>query len=335
MEISEKANTGEIQKLIQRLQWAGLQVCHANEGTKHRLAIIGQNMSELDLQQISTMPIVEKVLPSKQPYKLAGSEFKKSRTVINVKGRMIGAGHLTVIAGPCSVESKEQIRLSAQIVAQAGATFLRGGAFKPRTSPYSFQGLGEDGLMLLQNAADDYGLLSISEVMDTSDIELVAQYVDILQIGARNMQNFSLLKKLGKVGKPILLKRGMSATYKDLLMSAEYILNAGNEKVILCERGIRTFEDYARNTFDVAAVPILRELSHLPVFADPSHGTGLRKMVCPMACAAVAADDGLMIEVHPNPDQALSDAEQTIGPVDFGHLMDCIGKVKDTVDRFS
>lgn len=265
---------------------------------------------------------------SNQPYKFARHEFKKDRTVITVKGHSIGDGHLTVIAGPCSIESEEQIHSSAKIVAECGAQILRGGAFKPRTSPYSFQGLGEQGLIMMKKAADEFGLLSISEVMDTADIDLIAYYVDILQIGSRNMQNFSLLKKLGRVKKPIFLKRGMSATYKEFLLAAEYILNAGNEEVILCERGIRTFESYTKNTMDIAAIPILRELSHLPIFADPSHGTGIRNLVLPMALAAVAAGtDGLMIEMHPNPEQALSDADQAIEPQDFAKLMAQLNKV--------
>jgi len=319
VELSENAPAIDIQKLIERLKWAGLHVSFVQEGVYRRLAIIGK---DIDLKYLANLPLVKKIVPSKQPYKLAGSDFKKERTVINVKGHSIGDGTLTVIAGPCSIESEEQIYACAKIVAENGAKILRGGAFKPRTSPYSFQGLGEEGLIFLQKAAAEYGLLTISEVMDTADIELLTQYADILQVGARNMQNFSLLKRLGQCKKPVFLKRGMSATYKDLLMAAEYILSSGNEQVILCERGIRTFEDYTRNTMDIAAIPILKELSHLPVFADPSHGTGLRNMVLPMSCAAVAAGaDGLMIEVHPNPDKAYSDAEQTIGPEAFAILM--------------
>lgn len=240
---------------------------------------------------------------------------------------------LTVIAGPCSIESEDQIHLTAQKVAAAGANILRGGAFKPRTSPYDFQGLGEEGLRYLQSAAKQNNLLCISEVMDTQEIDLVAKYVDILQVGSRNMQNFSLLKQVGKVGKPVLLKRGFSATYHEFLMAAEYILQSGNPNVILCERGIRTFETHSRNTLDLAAIPILKELSHLPIIIDPSHGTGLRYAVTPMAMAAVAAGaDGIMIEVHPFPDQAISDAKQTISTEMFFLLMQKIKKIANAVD---
>lgn len=249
-------------------------------------------------------------------------ENKKLRTIISLKNQTIGHGTLTVIAGPCSVESEEQIHETAFHVKKAGATILRGGAFKPRTSPHDFQGLGETGLKYLKSAAEQNNLLCISEVMDTQEIDLVASYVDILQVGSRNMQNFSLLKQVGKSGKPVLLKRGFSATYKEFLLAAEYILQSGNPHVILCERGIRTFESYTRNTLDLAAVPILKELSHLPVIIDPSHGTGLRNLVAPMAKAALACGaDGIMIEVHPTPDLSISDARQTISPEAFSDLM--------------
>lgn len=259
-------------------------------------------------------------------YKLVGRDG--DRLVIEIGDVRIGEGNLTLIAGPCSVESEEQIDQTAEAVAKAGAHILRGGAFKPRTSPYDFQGLGEEGLRLLQKAGKAHGLLTISEVMDVENIERVAAYVDILQVGSRNMQNFSLLKRLGQTDYPILLKRGAAATCHELLMAAEYILSGGNERVILCERGIRTFETMTRNTLDLSAIPILQTLSKLPVIVDPSHGTGVRELVAPMACAAVAAGaDGLMIEVHPNPDQALSDAAQTIDPSAFAAL---VKKIKIT-----
>lgn len=257
----------------------------------------------------------------KEKFVLAGIAARE-KTVIEIKGKKVGGEELFVIAGPCSIESKEQMELCAQIAYREGAQCLRGGAFKPRTSPYDFQGRGEEGLVMLRDAAAKYNLSTISEVMDASQIDLVASYVDILQIGSRNMHNFSLLKELGRVKNPILLKRGFAATYQDLLFAAEYIMNAGNPNVILCERGIRTFETYTRNTLDLNAVPALKELTHLPVVVDPSHGTGRRSLVGSMACAAVAAGaDGIMIEMHPHPDQALTDAAQTIGPGAFQKLM--------------
>ncbi len=267
---------------------------------------------------------------SKLPFLFNGSGHggKKERLVIEVKGVRIGGGTPVVIAGPCSVESKEQIHECARQVKALGGTLLRGGAFKPRTSPYSFQGLGEKGLRFLEEAGRIHGLVTVSEAMDTESVDLVAAHVDILQVGARNMQNFSLLKKLGKINKPVLLKRGFAATYQDLLLAAEYILDGGNSQVILCERGIRTFETYTRYTLDIAAVPVLHELSHLPVIVDPSHGTGMRQLVIPMACAAIAAGaDGLMIEVHPNPDAAISDSKQTISPAEFSTLMRLVNKL--------
>ena len=255
-------------------------------------------------------------------YTLASRDHHSANTLIHVNTLTIGDGKLVVIAGPCSIESEQQIEQTAACVASAGATILRGGAFKPRTSPYDFQGLGELGLQFMQKAAKSHGLLTVSEVMAIEDIDLVANYVDILQVGARNMQNFSLLKRLGQINKPILLKRGMAATYQEFLMAAEYILAAGNSEVILCERGIRTFEIETRNTLDLSAVPMLQALSHLPVIVDPSHGTGVRHAVGPMSCAAVAAGcAGVMIEVHPDPDNSVTDAKQAISPDMFHTLM--------------
>lgn len=257
------------------------------------------------------------------PYHLARREARSDRTRVRVGDIEIGGDQLVVIAGPCSVESEQQIHTAARMVAEAGAHILRGGCYKPRTSPYSFQGLGEEGLRYLRAAGRAVGLPVVSEVMEGELADLVADYVDILQVGSRNMQNFSLLKRLGKVDKPVLLKRGFSATYEDLLMAAEYLLEGGNEQVILCERGIRTFEEYTRNTLDLAAVPVLKELSHLPVIVDPSHGTGRRDLVLPMARAAVVAGaDGVMIEVHPDPDHSLSDPQQTLSAEAFGSLME-------------
>ncbi|GAB4224188.1 MAG: 3-deoxy-7-phosphoheptulonate synthase [Gammaproteobacteria bacterium] len=258
----------------------------------------------------------------KESYKLAAKNYQTSLSHYNFNGRKIGKGNCMIIAGPCSIESAPQMLAIAQHVSQAGATVLRGGAFKPRTSPYAFQGLGEPALKYMRQAAEQYNLLCVSEVMSREQLPLLEAYVDILQIGARNMQNFDLLKAVGNSRKPVVLKRGFAATYQEFLLAAEYILEGGNSQVILCERGIRTFETGSRNTLDLAAIPILRELTHLPIIIDPSHGTGLRHAVAPMAKAALAAGaDGLMIEVHTEPDQSISDADQTISTTMFAHLM--------------
>src|SRR5690606_15445805 len=265
---------------------------------------------------------VERCVRIVQPYKLASRQFRPEPTGVEVGGRRIGGSELTVIAGPCAVESEEQIVTAARMVKEAGATMLRGGAFKPRTSPYSFQGLAEEGLRLLAVARAETGLPVVTEVMDTEDVELVAEYADMLQIGARNMQNFPLLKEAGRSGKPVLLKRGLSATIEEWLMAAEYIISAGNPNVVLCERGIRTFETATRNTLDLNAVPVVKELSHLPIIVDPSHGTGKWRYVTPMARAAVAAGaDGLMVEVPPDPENAVSDGQQSLKPEKFRELM--------------
>ena len=323
--LKEHTSTQVVDELLAKLAWMSLHGVPREENGRYSIAIVNGADSHTDFKHFLNFPCVESILPLTQKFKLAGREFKKGRTVIKINEHTIGGGIFAVMAGPCSIESEEQIHQTAALVAAAGANILRGGAFKPRTSPYDFQGLGEVGLQYMRAAADKNKLLCVSEVMDTQDIDLVANYVDILQIGARNMQNFSLLKQVGKAGKPILLKRGLSATYTDFLMAAEYILQTGNPNVILCERGIRTFETYARNTLDLAAVPILRELSHLPIIIDPSHGTGIRSIVPPMACAAIAAGcDGIMVEVHPQPDQALSDAKQTISPETFTEMMNLV-----------
>lgn len=331
--LDENATEKDVADLIRRLDWMSLQGVPTQENGRYCIAIVSGSDKFTHFEDFLVLPHVEKVVPFTQKTKLAGREFKKERTVIQIKDVAIGGGVLAVMAGPCSIESEDQIHQTAAIVAAAGANILRGGAFKPRTSPYDFQGLGEPGLRYMQSAAQKNNLLSVSEVMDTKDIDLLAQYVDIIQIGARNMQNFSLLKEVGKAGKPVLLKRGLSATYMDLLMAAEYILQTGNPNVMLCERGIRTFETYARNTLDIAAVPILHELTHLPVIIDPSHGTGIRKMVPPMAYAAVAAGaDGIIVEVHPEPDKALSDAAQTIFPETFAQMMKTLRVIGDAVN---
>jgi 3-deoxy-7-phosphoheptulonate synthase len=278
---------------------------------------------DFDHRDFELLDGVREVMRITQPYKLASRQFNPQGTIINLgHGVTIGGNDVVVAAGPCSVESHEQIHIIAESVAKSGAKILRGGAFKPRTSPYAFQGMGEKGLELMREAAEKFGLFTVSEVMDASQIQMMIGYVDILQVGARNMQNYHLLRALGEVRKPILLKRGMSATMEELLLSAEYILAGGNPDVILCERGIRTFETYTRNTFDIAAIPVIKKLSHLPMMGDPSHGTGRRDKVAPMARAAVAAGaDGLLIEVHNDPDHALSDGAQSLDPGQFERLM--------------
>ncbi|MBQ2048674.1 MAG: 3-deoxy-7-phosphoheptulonate synthase, partial [Schwartzia sp.] len=267
-------------------------------------------------------------------YKLVSREFKADNTVIDVRGVKIGGEELAVMAGPCSVESLEQLRETAAAVKKAGAQFLRGGAFKPRTSPYDFQGLGEEGLKLLKQVGDEYDLRIITEIVDLNDVELVSEYADILQIGARNMQNFRLLQAVGHGSKPVMLKRGISATISEWLNAAEYIMSAGNDNVMLCERGIRTYETYTRNTLDLSAVVALKELTHLPVIVDPSHGTGRWQMVQPMARAGIAAGaDGLIIEVHPHPEQALSDGDQSLKPEKFAELMQDVKKIAEIMGR--
>jgi 3-deoxy-7-phosphoheptulonate synthase len=297
---------------------------------------VGDERGKYRLQALETLDGVENVVPILKPFKLASREWNESRTFITIPAPnnsslspvVIGNGTIVVMAGPCSVESREQILLSAELVKKAGAKILRGGAFKPRTSPYAFQGLEEEGLKLLAEAREKTGLLIITEVITPTDVPLVADYADILQVGARNMQNFALLKDIGKLKKPVLLKRGQSSTLKELLMSAEYIMSQGNEQVILCERGIRTFEEYTRNTCDLSAVPALKELSHLPVIVDPSHGTGVRSLVTPLAKAAIAVGaDGLIIEMHPHPETAFSDGAQSLTPEQFGTLMDWVRKL--------
>lgn len=277
---------------------------------------------------MESVPGVESVIPILQPFKLVGRELKKEKTIIKLDGLTLGGDQFVVMAGPCSVESREQILLTAKAVKAAGAKVLRGGAFKPRTSPYDFQGLEEEGLKLLAEAREKTGLKIVTEIITPENIELVNEYTDIFQVGARNMQNFALLKKLGKVSKPVLLKRGMMSTVKELLMSAEYIVSQGNPNVILCERGIRTFETYTRNTLDISAIPALKQLSHLPVIVDPSHGTGKRSLIAPVSKAAVAVGaDGLIVEVHPNPEEAFSDGQQSLLPNEFAEMMEAVNRL--------
>ena len=296
---------------------------HLIPGEDQISLIITSNIENVDPEELRSMPSVYNVMPISQTFKLASREVKKQRSVINLGWVKIGGDKITVIAGPCAVESMEQVLETARHLKKAGASILRGGAFKPRTSPYSFQGLGKRGLEILKAAKEETGLLTVSEILDLKNIDLVAEYVDILQIGARNMQNFALLKEVGKTKKPVLLKRGMSATIEEFLMAAEYILAEGNYDVILCERGVRTFLQHTRNTLDLSAVLAVKELSHLPIIVDPSHGCGRRDMVIPMARAAVAIGaDGIMVEVHSHPDEALSDGQQSLYPDQFTTLME-------------
>jgi len=320
--MQEGATEGQIQLVIDRLIASGFNV-HRSTGESHTvLGAVGVHR-DFDHRDFELLEGVREVMRITQPFKLASRQFKPEGTVIDLgRGVKIGGPDVVVAAGPCSVESREQMFAVSEAVCKAGAKILRAGAFKPRTSPYAFQGLGEKGLEMMREAADKFGLFTISEVMDPAQVEMMGHYVDIYQVGARNMQNYFLLRALGEVRKPVLLKRGLSATMEELLLSAEYILSGGNYNVILCERGIRTFETYTRNTFDIAAIPVIKKLSHLPMWGDPSHGTGRRDKVPPMARAAVAAGaDGLLIEVHNDPEHALSDGAQSLEPETFTQLM--------------
>lgn len=319
--MKESATEEQIQNVVSKLIDMNFDVHRSTGVTRTVIGAIGDKRG-VDPRNLELLDGVHEVLRITEPYKLASRTFHPEDTVIRIGDVAIGADEVVMMAGPCSVESEEQIETIAAAVRKSGARVLRGGAFKPRTSPYSFQGLGEDGLVLMREAADRHGLLVVSEVMDKTKLSVLMQYADILQIGARNMQNYDLLREVGKVRKPVLLKRGMSATIEETLMSAEYIMAGGNYEVMICERGIRTFENYTRNTMDISAIPVLQKLTHLPVIADPSHGTGLRDKVAPMARAAVAAGaHGLLIEVHHDPDNALSDGAQSLYPEQFEKLM--------------
>lgn len=329
----EDATAEQIQNVIDRMVSRNFTV-HRSTGIVHTLLGGVGSEEEIDPTEFLVMEGVQDAHRIASPYKLASRSFRPNGTVIRVKDVEIGGRAIVAMAGPCSVENRDQIESTAEIVAKAGARVLRGGAFKPRSSPYSFQGAGEQGLRLLRDAADRNGLLVVSEVMDQTQIPLMFDFVDIFQVGARNMQNFNLLRELGKINKPVLLKRGIAATIEELLLSAEYLLAGGNYEVILCERGIRTFETYTRNTMDISAIPIVKKLSHLPMIADPSHGTGRRDQVLPMARAAVAAGaDGLLVEVHQDPDNALSDGAQTLRPAQFSELMSQLRIIASAVDR--
>jgi 3-deoxy-7-phosphoheptulonate synthase len=331
--MQQGATERQIQGVIDRLVECGFDV-HRSTGVMHTVLGGVGGKEEVDLGVFEVMDGVKEAHRIVSPYKLASRSFRPGGTVVRVGDVDVGGERVVVMAGPCSVESRDQIERTAELVARMGAQVIRGGAFKPRSSPYAFQGLGEDGLRMLREAADHNGLLVVSEVMDLTQIPLVAQYADILQVGARNMQSFNLLRDLGRQRKPVLLKRGISATIEELLLSAEYILAGGNYDVILCERGIRTFETYTRNTMDISAIPVVKKLSHLPIVADPSHGTGRRDKVAPMARAAVAAgSDGLLIEVHPDPDHALSDGAQSLRFEQFEELMSQLRIIAPAVGR--
>ncbi len=331
--MQEGATEQQIQAVIDRLVSIGFTV-HRSTGVVHTVLGGVGPADHFDPVDFEVMDGVKEAHRIMSPFKLASRPFRPGGTVVKVGEAEFGGTEVVMMAGPCSVESRDQIQCIAELVARAGAKVLRGGAFKPRSSPYSFQGLGEEGLKLLREAADRNGLLVVSEVMDTTQVPVVAEYADIVQIGARNMQNFNLLREVGRQSKPVLLKRGISATIEELLLSAEYILAAGNYDVILCERGIRTFESYTRNTMDISAIPVVKKLSHLPIVADPSHGTGRRDKVTPMARAAVAAGaDGLIIEVHQDPDRALSDGAQSLRPEQFTELMRQLRIIAEAVDR--
>ena len=329
-----QATEEQIRNVQSKVEALGLEV-HRSDGVENSvLGIVGDRRRISDIHQFAVYQGVRKVIPVSTPYKLASREFHPDNTVVYIKDLPIGAKEIVVMAGPCAVESDDQIKTTARMVAESGARILRGGAFKPRTSPYSFQGLGEKGLKLMREAADANNLMVVTEVMAANQIELVAQYADMLQIGTRNMQNYPLLTELGKVEKPILLKRGLSATIEEWLMSAEYILAAGNPNVIFCERGIRTFESATRNTLDLSAVVVVQHLSHLPIVVDPSHAVGHRKYVAPMARAAVAAGaDGVMVEVHPDPNNAMSDGSQSLTPEQFTALMNRCRIIATTLGR--
>jgi 3-deoxy-7-phosphoheptulonate synthase len=326
----------DLRHIIKKLESRGLQANLSKGAERTIVGVIGDtsNVTEEEENAIRVMPGVEDVMRILKPYKLASRDFKAEDTIINVRGNIIGSRKIQVIAGPCAVENKTILVNIAEKVKDAGAAFIRGGAFKPRTSPYSFQGLGEEGLKYLAYVRKKTGLPVVTELMDPRDMGVISKYADIIQIGARNMQNFRLLLEVGMAKKPVLLKRGLSATIKEWLMAAEYIMSRGNQNVILCERGIRTFETATRNTLDLSAIPVLKKLTHLPVFVDPSHGVGKWDLVAPMSKAAIAAGaDGLIIEVHTNPEEALSDGEQSLKPEDFKKLMKEMKPIAAAVGR--
>jgi 3-deoxy-7-phosphoheptulonate synthase len=327
------AGDAAIEAVVAELTRRGFDV-HRSTGTDQTvLGVVGE-VRDTDPREFELYEGVQEVVRVSEPYKLAGRTFKREKTIVRAGGVEIGGPEVVVMAGPCTIEGREQVFETARRVAKAGARILRGGAYKPRTSPYSFQGMGIDGLKILREAGDEFGMATVSEVMELGQIDAMLEYVDILQVGARNMQNFNLLSALGKVRKPVLLKRGMSATIQEWLLAAEYIMHGGNYEIILCERGIRTFETYTRNTLDISAIPVIQKLSHLPIIADPSHATGRRDKVMPLARAAVAAGaDGVLIEVHENPEAALCDGPQSLYPAQFARLMDELRIIVPAVGR--
>jgi 3-deoxy-7-phosphoheptulonate synthase len=333
--LNHGATQEQVQAVLDRLDREGFKVHLSKGDARTIIGVIGENTkTRLPGLALEAMPGVEKVVPILQPFKLAGRDFKPEDTVIQVGDLEIGGKQIQVAAGPCAVESREQLLEAARLVKKAGATILRGGAYKPRTSPYSFQGLEQEGLRLLAEAREETGLAIVTEATDPANLQLVAQYADIIQIGARNMQNFQLLKEAGKLNKPVLLKRGPSATIEEWILAAEYIMAAGNYQVIFCERGIRTFETYTRNTLDLSSVPLIKQLTHLPIFVDPSHGTGKWSLVPAMARAGIAAGaDGLIVEVHPNPSEALSDGPQSLTPENFEAAMKEVKGVAHLLDK--
>lgn len=322
--MAREAREEDVKAITDRLSREGFDVHLSRGSARTIIGVIGEETkTRLPGLALEAMTGVEKVVSVLQPYKLAGRDFKPERSVIKVGEHLIGDDEIQIIAGPCAVESEQQLLDTAKVVKEAGATMLRGGAFKPRSSPYSFQGLEKEGLKILAKAREATGLPVVTEVMDPTTIPLVAEYADVLQVGARNMQNFFLLRELGKIDKPVLLKRGPSATVEEWLLAAEYIMSGGNYNVIFCERGIRTFETYTRNTLDLSTIPIIKQLSHLPIIIDPSHGTGKWQLVGPMSKAAVAAGaDGLLVEVHPHPEEALSDGQQSLNPEKFARMVE-------------
>ncbi len=331
--MSPNSTEENLTKVKQKIERAGLTY-HLSKGESRTIVgVIGDKKKIADLE-MNALEGVEKTVRITEKYKLVSREFHPSDTVVDVRGVKVGGGSLAIMAGPCAVESMEQLMEAAAAVKQGGAQFLRGGAFKPRTSPYDFQGLAEDGLQMLRRAGDAYDLRVVTEIVDVNDVELISKYADVLQVGARNMQNFRLLQAVGRAKKPVLLKRGLSATITEWLNAAEYVMSAGNDDVILCERGIRTYETFTRNTLDLSAVAAVKELSHLPIIVDPSHGTGRWQMVRPMARAAIAAGaDGLIIEVHPHPEVALSDGDQSLTPKHFELLMDEVRRIAEVMGR--
>ncbi|MFH1191752.1 MAG: 3-deoxy-7-phosphoheptulonate synthase [Candidatus Omnitrophota bacterium] len=328
------ASSDQVNHIIEKVKALGL-TAHVSKGSERTIiGVIGPE-DVLRVTPLEAFPGVENVIPVLSPFRLVSREFKKEDSIIDLgKGVKIGGKEVVVMGGPCTIENIDSLFEIAREVKKAGSTVLRGGAFKPRTSPYSFQGLGKDGLQMLRKVGNELGLVTVSEVMDSRDVGLVAEYVDVLQIGCRNMQNFNLLKEVGAAKKPVLLKRGMASTVKDMLMSAEYILSGGNFSVILCERGIRTFEDSTRNTLDISAIPVTKQLSHLPIIVDPSHAAGKWSLVGPLAKAAIAAGaDGLIIEVHNHPEEAVSDGAQSLIPGKFFNLMNELRGIADSVGR--